>query len=767
MRLLLNTCLVFLSTFLTYGQGIDSLDLAGTVLSDNEPIPFAKIHLEETNQTQITGIEGDFTFSNIAPGRYRLIVRIQGYPDVTFDVDHPQQELALNIPKVQMIDKVVVTGTRTDRRKTDSPVIVGVINSKTLENVQACTLSDGLKFQSGLRVETDCQTCNYTQLRMNGLAGGYSQILINGRPIFSPLTGLYGLEQIPTNMIERIEVVRGGGSALFGSSAIGGTVNVLTKIPTRKMFSISNNFQLINGSATDNITTGNGVLLSKNKKFGTSIFVNNRNRTYYDDNGDNFSELPKLHNYSFGTTLFFRPTTNQKLELSLSNLNEYRYGGEMVDLPAHEASQAEERTHHVWIGSLDYQINFKKTPGSLITYVAGQYTDRKHYTGILPDDSAGLAIHYENPPYGVSTTSTFQGGVQYNHRIDNFLRGNNVITAGAEWVYDDVYDLITAYDYEIDQTTSTFGSFIQSDWEITHDLTLLAGVRADKHNLLENVVVNPRMSLMYKIKELLQLRVTWGQGFRAPQAFDTDMHIAFAGGGISRITLADDLLSEQSNSISGSINFDKGWEKFICGFTLEGFYTELDNAFYLHPLGEDEFGEMFEKRNGDGATVSGLSLELRANYKKRLEFESGFTFQSSLFDTPVEYSDQLDRTREFLRTPNEYGYATLFYTPKFPLTTSLNLVYTGPMTVLHLTGAPEQLQDEFYRSNTFTELNVKVGYTFTLKPEALSIQIFGGVKNLTNAYQSAFDTGKNRDSNFIYGPSLPRTFFLGLKLFSL
>lgn len=112
--------------------------------------------------------------------------------------------------KIKDIDQVVITGTRTPKRKTDSPVIVNLINSKTLDHVVATTLSEGLKYQPGLRVETDCQTCNYTQLRINGLQGGYSQILINSRPLFSPLMGLYGMEQIPTNMIDRIEVVRGG-----------------------------------------------------------------------------------------------------------------------------------------------------------------------------------------------------------------------------------------------------------------------------------------------------------------------------------------------------------------------------------------------------------------------------------------------------------------------------------------------------------------------------------------------------------------------------
>ena len=98
---------------------------------------------------------------------------------------------------------------------------------KTDANIFGDVQSEGLNFQPGLRIETDCQTCNYSQLRMNGLGGGYSQILINSRPIFSPLTGLYGLEQIPTEMVERIEVVREGASAFYGSSAIGHRSNHL------------------------------------------------------------------------------------------------------------------------------------------------------------------------------------------------------------------------------------------------------------------------------------------------------------------------------------------------------------------------------------------------------------------------------------------------------------------------------------------------------------------------------------------------------------
>lgn len=211
----------------------------GTVSVDNNKQEFATISIS-TNQIKgsITDAKGHFHIDNISFGTYIITASFIGYTKVTKTVilNKNNQILELNFnlnETLNSLNEIVITGTKTNKRQTNSPVIVGIINGTTLNNVQACNLSEGLKFQPGLRVETDCQTCNYTQLRMNGLAGGYSQILINGRPIFSPLTGLYGLEQLPTNMIERIEVVRGGGSSLYGSSAIGGTVNVITKVPKK------------------------------------------------------------------------------------------------------------------------------------------------------------------------------------------------------------------------------------------------------------------------------------------------------------------------------------------------------------------------------------------------------------------------------------------------------------------------------------------------------------------------------------------------------
>lgn len=766
----LVSILFLLTLQMVYGQ---SGTIHGTVKVDESLQEFVTIYIPgHPKLGAITNIKGHFHIDNVPYGTYEIIASYVGYKKETKQVvinnNQPKVEISYSLNEsLNALDEVVITGTKTFKRQTNSPVIVNVINSKALDDIQACNLSEGLKFQPGLRVETDCQTCNYTQLRMNGLQGGYSQILINGRPIFSPLTGLYGLEQLPTNMIDRIEVVRGGGSSLYGSSAIGGTVNVITKLPKTNSYEFQYFHQNINSQSSDNVLTGNMSMVSENKNSGISFFFNHRERDLYDHNDDNYSELPKLENTSFGANLFILPSDNQKIEVNISNMNEFRYGGEMVDKVAYLTLQSEERTHNVWMGSADYQINFNKDQSSFIAYAAWQNTKRKHYTGIFPDDSLAIQAHIENPPYGLSNTTTIQEGIQLNHRVYNFIKGINTFTLGSEFVVDDVEDEIETYAYLIDQTTKDFGVFLQSDWELSPSLSILSGVRMDHHNLVDNLVFSPRASLLYKYKSNTQLRLNYGTGFRAPQAFDTDLHIAFAGGGISRVQLSPDLIPEKSESYSASLNFDKPTEHYIAGFTLEGFYTKLNDAFFLQPIGEDGFGELFEKQNGQSATVKGITVEIRANFEKKIQIEGGFTIQSSAYKNAVEYIDGVEGIKTFIRTPNHYGFATMSYTPNKKINVNLNYIYTGSMKVPHFSGAPNQLVDEIIDSKSFSEVSIKAGYTLALKKMQANLEFYGGVKNIFNAYQSTFDIGKNRDSNFVFGPGLPRTIYIGLKLSSI
>ncbi len=773
--LLLSTLALLISNHVVAQQEHSDAVIIGHVVSRGEHIPFVNIYLEGTSLGTATDVTGHYMMVDLPTGKFTLVAKMVGYKlgkkEVTLKAGETiEVKFDLEEDVIHM-DEVVITGTKTFKRQTESAVIVNILDAQTIDKVAAQTISESLSFQPGLRMETDCQTCNYTQLRMNGLGGAYSQILINSRAVFSPLTGLYGLEQLPTEMVERIEVVRGGASALYGSSAIGGTVNIITKLPQRNSYEVTSNNTVIGSDALDYNVNATLTALSQKRNAGMVMYAFHRDREAYDHNGDHFSELPSIKNNSFGINSFFQLDEDQKIEANFSSTYEYRYGGEEIDDgPAYLAQQSEERTHNVIMGGLEYEY----TPGirtSFVVYSAGQYTKRNHYTGIVPDGGLALQDHNNAPPYGFSKNYTYQFGAQLNHAINDFAGiGTNILTFGAEFVSDDVFDEIEAYDYLIDQTSNNFGAFIQSDWSLTQKTTLLAGVRADKHNFVDNLILNPRVSLLIKPNMNTQLRLSWSTGFRAPQAFDADMHIAFAGGGIQTVELSDGLEEERSQSISTSLNWDRPSEKHIIGFTLEGFYTQLKNAFILEEIGTDPDGNsLIEKRNGGNSNVYGITFEARANFNRKLQLETGITWQKSQYAEEVAWSEELPGTKDYLRTPDTYGYYTITWTPRSKFSAALSGIYTGTMLVPHygLAGDPGTIeQDLLFESPGFMDMTLKLGYTLELKRMDSSIELFGGVTNLLDDFQNDFDSGKNRDSGYVYGPAKPRSIFFGIKLFN-
>ena len=206
---------------------------------------------------------------------------------------------------------------------------------------------------------------------------------------------------------------------------------------------------------------------------------------------------------------------------------------------------------------------------SVNLYAAGQHTKRKHYTGVDHADAYGNTVGY-----------TAMGGIQYNY----FARSHTV-TAGTEYLIDYVHDEIELYQFIVDQKTSQLGVFLQDDWKISSRFSMLAGLRLDYHNLVEQPVLNPRINLLYKPLEFTQIRASYSSGFRAPQAFDADLHIAFAGGGVSIIQLDPDLKQETSESYSLSFNYDRPTESYIYGVTVDAFHTRLYDAFVLEETG--------------------------------------------------------------------------------------------------------------------------------------------------------------------------------------
>lgn len=754
MKQLSTLLILILLTTLCFGQ---TGTIRGRISLPDSSAAFASVKLPASSKGTLTDENGNFKLDGIAAGRQTLVISSVGYETLRIPIAISSGETSvINAqlkPVFSSLNDVVITGTRTSRRRLESPVAVNILDSKTFNITQSNTVSEGLCFQPGLRMETDCQTCNYTQLRMNGLGGSYSQVLINSRPVFTSLMSLYGLDQIPSNMIDKIEIVRGGGSVLYGSSAIAGTVNILTKEPETSTFTLSSNLSSIKGKAVDNFYNANASVINDEKTSGASFFASHRDREAYDANGDGYSEISKLTNNSFGINSFLKFSPRSRLDFNGWSIYEERRGGNKIDEQADKADQSEYRLHNILLGGLNYQHEAKDGINSFSIYFSGQNTKRTHYTGIDHSDAWG---HTKN--------HSIQGGFQYNHLFRDFLGGKNTITAGLEVQREYTFDEIKLYDYLIDQTINLTGLFVQSDWDISRNFSVLSGLRVNKSNKVDPLILTPRLSALYKAGQNVQIRTSYARGFKAPQAFETDMHIAFAGGGVSLIRIDPNLKEETSDSFNASIDYNKASEKLIYGFTVDAFFTRLYNAFILEETGADQGGnQQLLRRNGGNSDVKGTTIEGRINYSQKFQIESGITFQKSEYQKPVSWSTELPGTRRYLRAPDVYGFYTLTILPQSRFNASISGVVTGPMKVPHFAGAPENDTDVLITSPTFNETNLKISYRFTLKKIAQDLQLYAGAQNIFNQYQKDFDTGKNRDSNYIYGPARPFTMFAGIK----
>ncbi len=652
--------------------------------------------------------------------------------------------------KIIEVEEIVVSGNRNEISRRKSASIVGVANRNLFENVSANSAAEVLNFQPGLRMEYNCSNCGVPSLRINGLEGQYTQLLLDSRPVFSSLAGVYGLEQLPESMIERVEVIRGGGSALYGSSAIAGVVNIITREPKKSTFQVSNSTGIYQGGGTDINTSLNGSIVSKDHKAGVYLFSMVRDRSAVDKNGDGFSDSPLLKSTTVGARGFYRFSDYSRLTAEYHHLDEYRRGGNMLDSPAHEADLAEQLTHRINGGGLKYDLFSKDMKHHFNVYISAQNIARDSYFGTAQDLDA----------YGTTFDATILGGLQYTWNIDKFWFMPAEFTAGFEYNNNYLHDQMLGYERDLAQLSECYGLYAQNEWR--NDIfSFLIGGRLDKHNKLENVVFSPRVNVRYVPVEPLTLRASYSSGFRAPQAYDEDLHVGAVGGEISLISLDPDLLPEYSHSVTASVDFVKSFDNLTFNLTAEGFYTKLNDVFVLTQIGHDDSGNLLlERTNASGAVIAGINLEGRLNYLDKVIFNGGFTYQSSEYVEAFEWSEDVEAQRRMFRSPDTYGYLAVEYKPLSALSVSANAVYTGSMLVQHCAGYIDQ--DEEVETPSFWNLGCKVSYSWQFGM-GLGFELSAGVKNILDAYQSDLDCGIDRDAGYIYGPSAPRTYFIGAK----
>ena len=723
-------------------------------LDKQEHIPYVTISVKGTTIGTTADATGHYYLKNLPEGECVVVAESIGYRTAeqkvtvkrnkTIEVNFVLQEQTLSM------DEVVVSATRNETNKKSSAVIVNVASAKLFDHTASTDLAETMKFQSGLRIENNCGNCGTTQLRINGLEGQYSQILLDSNPIFSSLASVYGLEQLPVAMIERVEVIRGGGSALFGSNAIGGVVNIITKEPLRNSLAISNVTDIMKGGGAEYNTSLNGSFVSDDRRAGIYLFGMIKDRDAYDRNEDGFTDIPRLRSETAGFRGYYKTSAYTKITAEYHHIHEFRRGGDSIDLAPHMTQIAEQLDHRIDGGSLRFD---------------GFSADSRHRYGIgLSAQGITRDSYYgtdKNPDtYGHTNDLTIVASAQYSYSFERCLFMPAQLTAGGEYTYNDLADNFPAIGRHMSQTVQSGGAYLQNEWQ-SEKLNIIIGGRLDAHNMVDKPIFSPRANVRYSPHRNVGLRLSYSSGYRAPQAYNEDLHIDVLNRQAAIIRIDPELKPEHSHSVSASADLYHSFGRVETNLLVEGFYTHLTDVFALSKIGEDEAGNIIKLRhNASGATVKGVTAEFKIGMAGIFEVQAGYTLQRSRYDEPERWSDNVEPQRRMFRSPDSYGYLTANFDITHSLTASLFGNYTGPMLVQHNAGYIAQ--DTERLTPSFWDMGLRMAYGFRLT-DFIGMELSAGVKNLFDAFQDDLDYGPAKDSVYIYGPTQPRTFFVGLK----
>lgn len=726
--------------------------------STQKPLVGATVLIEHTTTGAITNVNGEYHILKVPEGEAHIVASMVGYR-MEHKIANVQCEKVTEInfnlhETILEMGAIVVTGTSTPHIYEDMPVRTEVIPRLLIEQKQAVNLADALSCHTGVRVENNCSNCNFTQVRILGLDGKYSQILIDNDPVVSSLAGVYGLEQIPEEMVDQIEIVKGGGSSLYGGGAVAGVINLITRRPSMNKVRIKYLGSFMD-TKSDNHVGAMAEIISKDGISGAYIFGSVRHRNPYDRNDDGYSELGILQNESVGFNWYLKPIEDGEFSTHFHHIHEKRRGGNKFDLPPHEAEIAEALESWRWGGTVKWTHRLTGRFDYKLFYSFAMQ-DRKSYYG-------GLSGYTERDSlealkfYGNTSNPLHVGGMQANYIFDG-----QIFTGGFNYNIDKLEDKTAANPiYYIDETYTNFGFFLQ---DILHffdkkQLEFVIGARIDKHSELDNIIFSPRFNAKFRFAEGFTMRAAFTTGFKPPQTYDEDLHLCGLEGD-QRITRnADDLKEERSNSFSIGIDYQgNGSLPFIFAFT--GFHTTLQDAFSEEFVNKTGDIELWQRVNHGSAKLSGIEVDLGIRPISLIEIRGGFTYKKSEYDEENEDF----HTKNFLRTPDFYGNL------KFSLniTDEFNLfavgIYTGKADIPHEIALEGQEDPDLVlkESDSFLQIDMGISYkTYLLSDSRLKFSL--GVKNLTDTYQKDLDEGPDRDPAYVYGPILPRTIYFGIE----
>lgn len=671
----------------------------GVVRSEKEPVVFATVAISNSRYGTTTDPEGKFYLDKLPSGKYNLVVSALGYTQKSIPVSLADgQTLHIDVELKQALaiaDEVVVSGTMKEITRLASPVPVEVYSPAFFRKNPTPSIFDALQNVNGVRPQLNCNVCNTGDIHINGLEGPYTMIMIDGMPIVSGLSSVYGLSGIPNALIERVEIVKGPASSLYGSEAVGGLINIITKKPQNAPSVSADIFSTSWGE----LNTDLGFRLNAGKKADVLTGINYfKYGNRIDKNKDNFTDLTLQDRVS----LFQKWNFNRRNKRLMSLAARYNY---------------EDR----WGGDISWNKSYR---GGDLRYGESIYTNRWELLGTyqLPFRqplifSFSMNDHAQNSVYGTTIYGARQRIAFGQITWDKKVKDHDLLvgTALRYTFYDDnTPATVTLAGHNKADRVWLPGIFVQDEIGLSKSHKLLLGMRYD-YNSVHKHILTPRFAYKWNINDHNVLRLNAGTGFRVVSLF-TEEHAALTGS--REVVLTQKLDPERS--YNASLNYHR---KF---YFMSGSFLSLDaSAWYTHFTNQiiPDYQTDPDKiiySNLDGFAVSrGLSMNLDLELSNGLKVLAG----GSVLDVYSKDNATLIKSRPLLTEKWTGTWGVSYKLPR----THLNLDYTGniygPMKLPVL----GELDPRSENSPVWSLQNIQMNYG-----GFRNLEIYGGVKNLLN-----------------------------------
>ncbi len=725
---LISLCII---TFIVQVNAQDRGILVGKITSGEKQVEFVNIGLEGTTLGAASDIDGKYELKNIPYGSYSLKITAIGYKpkNQKITIDKPNNIVDIELEKSAIaLDQVVVTGNMKEVFISESPVKIEIITAAFLKTNPTNNVIEALQTVNGVQEQINCGVCGTNDIHINGMEGPYTLVLIDGMPIMSALASVYGFNGIPTSLIERIEIIKGPSSTLYGTEAVGGVINIITKDPANLPLATFNSFY----TAHQELNLDLAITPEISDKLTTTISGNYyRNQYRLDKNEDNFTDIPLNNRLSLFNKWTLKRNQNRITNLAVRYYTEDRFGG-----------------------VLQWE---KEDRGSDSIYGESIYTNRIEVIGSyqLPF-SEMIRVDYS---FNNHRQDSYYGNTYY--KADQSVYFANFLWNKQLEKHDFLLGLTTRYQTYTDNSFANTsdkrfipGVFIQNEYALTERTKLLGGMRFDYHKD-HGVVFSPRLNVKRELSDFTTFRANFGTGFRLVNLFTED-HAALTGA--RQVLIAEELQPEESYNLTLSLN-----HLYILGnsngsLNADMFYTYFSNKI-IPDYETDENLIIYDNLNGYGIT-RGFSVSIEHQFDFPVVARLGATIQDVY---------EIDKDKEGNKIKERQVFAPIF-SGTFSISYKVkkwntSLDYTGRIVGPQKLPAYEPPFDRPEQSPWYSVQNLQITKTFN---EA--IEVYGGVKNLLNYTQpSPLINPQNPfsdsfDTAYAYGPLQTRRIYIGLRL---